>query len=99
VTVRFIDSSTNVGSGEIDPPSNIVMTRKFQTHPLQGKRETTITYRLDPVMEGIPVTVASNIDQKEEHNRERICFSVSRGRPERVAGANAAGIAEVDGLV
>ncbi len=51
VTVRFPDGNTSGGSGEfveIDEPRKIVMTRKFERHPLQGTRETTITYRLDP---------------------------------------------------
>jgi uncharacterized protein YndB with AHSA1/START domain len=60
VTVVFKDGSTNVGSGEfaeLDAPRKLVMTRKFEKHPLQGKRETTITYRLEPVENGTRVTV------------------------------------------
>ena len=60
VTVRFVDGSTNGGSGEfaeIDAPRKLVMTRKFEKHPLQDTRETTITYRLDPVENGTLVTV------------------------------------------
>ncbi|HEY6271552.1 MAG TPA: SRPBCC domain-containing protein [Terriglobales bacterium] len=60
VTVRFADGSTNAGSGEfveIDAPRKIVMTRKFEKHPLLGTRETTITYRLDPIATGTRVTV------------------------------------------
>jgi len=60
VTVVFADGSTNVGSGEfaeIDLPRKLVMTRKFEKHPLQGTRETTITYRLDPIASGTRVTV------------------------------------------
>jgi uncharacterized protein YndB with AHSA1/START domain len=60
VTVRFADGGTNFGSGEfveIEPPRKIVMTRKFDKHPLQGTRETTITYRLDPIATGTRVTV------------------------------------------
>ncbi len=60
VTVVFTDGSTNGGSGEfaeIDAPHKIVMTRKFEKHPLQGTRETTITYRLDPVGNGTRVTM------------------------------------------
>jgi uncharacterized protein YndB with AHSA1/START domain len=60
VTVRFADGSTNGGSGEfaeIDPPRKMVMTRRFEKHPLLGGRETTITYRLDPVAAGARVTV------------------------------------------
>jgi uncharacterized protein YndB with AHSA1/START domain len=60
VVVRFMDGSTSVGSGEfaeLDPPRKIVMTRKFEKHPLQGTRETTITYRLEPIGDGTRVTV------------------------------------------
>jgi uncharacterized protein YndB with AHSA1/START domain len=60
VTVRFADGSTNGGSGEfaeIDAPRKLVMTRKFEKHPLLGTRETTITYRLDPLANGTRVTV------------------------------------------
>ena len=60
VTVVFVDGSTNGGSGEfceIDAPSKLVMTRKFEKHPLQGTRETTITYRLDPTATGTRLTV------------------------------------------
>jgi uncharacterized protein YndB with AHSA1/START domain len=60
VTVRFPDGSTNVGSGEfaeLDPPREIMMTRKFERHPLQGTRETTITYRLEPTADGTRVTL------------------------------------------
>jgi len=37
---------------EIDAPRKLVMTRKFEQHPLLGTRETTITYRLDPITTG-----------------------------------------------
>lgn len=60
VTTRFRDGSTNRGSGEfaeIIVPHKIVMTRRFEKHPLLGTRETTITYRLDPVARGTRVTV------------------------------------------
>jgi uncharacterized protein YndB with AHSA1/START domain len=60
VTVRFADGSTNGGFGEfaeIDAPHKIVMTRRFEKHPLQGARETTITYRLDRIATGTRVTV------------------------------------------
>jgi uncharacterized protein YndB with AHSA1/START domain len=48
------------GSGEfaeIDAPRNLVMTRRFEKHPLLGARETTIAYRLEPVAAGTRVTV------------------------------------------
>ena len=60
VNVRFVDGSTNGGSGEfaeIDAPRQLLMTRRFEKHPLQGTRETTITYRLDPINDGTRVTV------------------------------------------
>ncbi len=60
VTVRFTDGRTNGGSGEfaeIDAPRKLVMTRKFEKHPLQGARETTITYRLEPVPNGTRLTL------------------------------------------
>jgi uncharacterized protein YndB with AHSA1/START domain len=60
VVVRFPDGSTNGGSGEfveIDEPRKLVMTRRFEKHPLLGTRETTITYRLDPTPNGTRVTV------------------------------------------
>jgi uncharacterized protein YndB with AHSA1/START domain len=60
VTVHSPDGSTNRGSGEfleIDVPRKIVMTRKFEKHPLLGTRETTITYRLDPLEMGTRVSV------------------------------------------
>jgi uncharacterized protein YndB with AHSA1/START domain len=60
VVVRFADGSTNGGSGEfaeLDAPRKIVMTRKFEKHPLLGARETTITYRLEPTATGTRLTV------------------------------------------
>jgi uncharacterized protein YndB with AHSA1/START domain len=60
VIVRFPDGTTNGGSGEfaeIDAPRKLVMTRKFQKHPLLGTRKTTVTYRLDPTAAGTRLTV------------------------------------------
>ena len=60
VTVRFSNGTTNHASGEfaeIDAPNKIVMTRRFEEHPLLGTRETTITYRLEPIATGTRVTV------------------------------------------
>jgi len=60
VVVRFTDGSTNGGSGEfaeIDTPRKLVMTRKFEKHPLLGARETTITFRFEAVANGTRVTV------------------------------------------
>jgi hypothetical protein len=42
---------------ELDAPSKIVMTRRFDAHPFLGERETTITYRLEPSAHGTLVTV------------------------------------------
>ena len=53
--VVLVDGNTNMGSGEfaeIDAPRKLVMTRRFEKHPLQGTHETTITYRLDPLPNG-----------------------------------------------
>ena len=60
VTVRFLDGTTNCGSGafaEIDAPRKIVMTQRFDEHPLLGSREATITYRLEPIDGGTRLTV------------------------------------------
>jgi uncharacterized protein YndB with AHSA1/START domain len=60
VAVVFADGSTNGGSGEfaeIDAPRKLVMTRKFEKHPLLGTRETTITYRFETIATGTRVTV------------------------------------------
>ena len=60
VIVRFPDGSTNGGCGEfaeLDPPRKIVMTRRFEKHPLLGTRETTLTYRLEQVATGTRITV------------------------------------------
>jgi uncharacterized protein YndB with AHSA1/START domain len=60
VKVRFMDGTTNSGSGEfaeVDAPRKVVMTRRFEKHPLLGTRETTITYRFEPIATGTRVTV------------------------------------------
>ncbi|MDR3458670.1 MAG: SRPBCC domain-containing protein [Verrucomicrobiae bacterium] len=60
VAVHFADGSTNGGYGEfaeLEEPRKIVMTRRFEQHPLLGTRETTITYRLDPIESGTRVTL------------------------------------------
>lgn len=60
VSVRLADGSLNGGGGEfaeIDAPRKIVMTRRFEKHPLLGTRETTITYRLEATATGTRVTV------------------------------------------
>jgi uncharacterized protein YndB with AHSA1/START domain len=58
--VQTNDGNTVVGSGEfaeLDAPRKIVMTRRFDKHPFQGTRETTITYRLEPIATGTRLTV------------------------------------------
>jgi uncharacterized protein YndB with AHSA1/START domain len=60
VTGVFADGNINHGSGEfaeIDVPRKLVMRRRFEKHPLQGTRETTITDRLDPIATGTRETV------------------------------------------
>jgi len=60
VKVVLTDGSTNGGSGEfaeLDEPNKIVMTRRFDEHPLLGSRETTITYRMNPSENGTFLTV------------------------------------------
>jgi len=60
VEVHFTEGGTDGGGGEfaeIEEPHKIVMTRKFEQHPLLGTSETTITYRLDPIESGTRVTV------------------------------------------
>jgi uncharacterized protein YndB with AHSA1/START domain len=59
-TLVLNDGSINHGSGEfaeIDAPRKLVMTRKFDNHPFQGMRETTISYRLDRIPTGTRVTI------------------------------------------
>ena len=58
--MRLTGGGTVAGSGEIaemDPPRKLVMTRRFDKHPLLGARETTITYRLEPIATGTRLTV------------------------------------------
>jgi uncharacterized protein YndB with AHSA1/START domain len=60
VTVEMEAGGTVHSNGEfceIDFPNKIVMTRKFDAHPFQGQRETTITYHLEPSPHGTLVTV------------------------------------------
>jgi uncharacterized protein YndB with AHSA1/START domain len=42
---------------ELHFPTKIVMTRRFDTHPFLGERETIVSYRFEPVQEGTRVTV------------------------------------------
>lgn len=60
VTTELKGGRFNRGWGEfveLDRPRKIVMTRNFEAHPLQGGRETTITYRLEPSAVGTRLTV------------------------------------------
>jgi uncharacterized protein YndB with AHSA1/START domain len=60
VKVALADGGTNGGGGEfaeLDEPHKIVMTRRFDEHPLLGKRETTITYRMNPTENGTFLTL------------------------------------------
>lgn len=60
VKVALINGSTNGGRGEfaeLEEPHKIVMTRRFDEHPLLGNRETTITYRMNPTENGTFLTL------------------------------------------
>ncbi len=61
VLVRAKDGQTFPATGEfleIDAPRKMVQKRKYEwNHPLLGRRETTVTYRLDPIASGTRVTV------------------------------------------
>ncbi len=60
VTVELDDGARVHGWGEfceVDIPAKLVMTRRFDAHPLLGERETTITYRFEASEHGTLVTV------------------------------------------
>jgi uncharacterized protein YndB with AHSA1/START domain len=60
VSVELNDGSVVHAEGEfceIVEPHKLVMTRKFDSHPFQGPRETTITYRFEPSPHGTLITV------------------------------------------
>jgi len=61
VAVKFAngipDNHATGEFAELDAPHRIVMTRKFEAHPLQEQRETTVTYRLDPTSAGTRLTM------------------------------------------
>jgi len=60
VMVHLAGGGVNGGCGEfaeIEEPRKLVMTRRFESHPLLDTRETTITYRLDSIPAGTRVTV------------------------------------------
>lgn len=61
LVVRRPDDSVFPASGtflEIDAPNKIVQTRKYDWDcPVLGRRDTTVTYRLDPIDNGTRMTV------------------------------------------
>jgi uncharacterized protein YndB with AHSA1/START domain len=60
VTVELADGNLVHAWGEFCElrfPDKIVMTRRFDSHPFLGERETTITYRLEPTASGTLVTL------------------------------------------
>jgi predicted dithiol-disulfide oxidoreductase (DUF899 family) len=60
VTVELNDGNVAHHWGEfceLDLPDKIVMTSRSDAHPLLGERETTITYRLEPIAGGTRLTV------------------------------------------
>lgn len=76
VVPQTADGRTMPASGkflEIDAPHKVVQTRMYDwDHPRLGRRETTVTYRFDPVAAATRVTVrhdgfAGLTDAAEEH--------------------------------
>ena len=76
VLVRARDGQTFPATGEfleIDAPRKIVQKRRYDwNHPLLGRREATVTYRLDPIATGTRVRVrhegfAGLSEAAEEH--------------------------------
>jgi uncharacterized protein YndB with AHSA1/START domain len=60
VTVELNDGNVVHHWGEfceLDFPNKIVMTSRSDAHPLLGERETTITYRLEPIAGGTRLTM------------------------------------------
>ena len=60
VAVDLVNGFVNHCSGEfaeLDAPRKIVMTRRFEVHPLQDQRETTITYHFEAIASGTRITV------------------------------------------
>jgi len=60
VTVRIASGDVAHHWGEfceIDTPRKLIMTWRGDTHPLLGERETTTTYRLEPISNGTRLTV------------------------------------------
>src|SRR5262249_7431793 len=55
VEAHFKDGAVVHGWGEfaeVEPPRKVVMTRRFDNHPMLGDRETTISYRCEPLPNG-----------------------------------------------
>lgn len=61
LVVRLPDGAAFPASGEfleIDAPHRVVQTRRYDwDYPELGRRDTTVTYRLDPISTGTRVTV------------------------------------------
>jgi uncharacterized protein YndB with AHSA1/START domain len=60
VTVELVNGGLVHAWGEfceLHFPSKIVMTRRFDSHPFLGERETTISYRFEPITAGTRVIV------------------------------------------
>jgi uncharacterized protein YndB with AHSA1/START domain len=61
ITVRWANGDIVLATGEfieLDAPRKIVQTRSFEPpHPLLGKRETTLTFQLEPIDSGTRVTL------------------------------------------
>jgi uncharacterized protein YndB with AHSA1/START domain len=61
LVVRRPDGSFYPASGkflQIETPNMIVLTRRYDWDcPMLGRRETTVTYSLDPIAEGTHITV------------------------------------------
>jgi glutathione S-transferase len=58
--VDLVDGNTIQAWGvfaRTDAPRQLVLTRRFNKHPLPGEGETTITYSLEPIANGTRITV------------------------------------------
>jgi uncharacterized protein YndB with AHSA1/START domain len=78
VTVRLPDGRDLPASGEfleLSAPRAIAHTRQYEwDHPTLGRRDTVVTWRLDPIPDGTRVTVrhdgfVGQDDAAEEHAR------------------------------
>ena len=77
VAVRPVDGGTLLSNGEfeLDVPRKVVLTRKYEfDSPQLGRRETTVTYRLDPIPTGTRVTVRhegfAGVDEAADYHAE-----------------------------